>query len=65
MSEEDILQIANDISEDMLSKRVSKKQLVQVIRYFQNQSDKNWDKFVRLRGEMALAHLKLLMEHPQ
>lgn len=63
MTEDEILQVSNDISENMLSPKVTKSQLVEVIRFFINESEQNWEKFIRLRCDFAMTATKLLIEH--
>lgn len=48
ITEERILQISNDISEDMC--RASKKELIEVVRFWQNQTDKWINGFNELQG---------------
>lgn len=40
MTEDQILQVSNDISEGMLSSKVTKAQLVEVVKYFREQLDR-------------------------
>lgn len=54
MTTDEILQISNDISEDMISSKITKAQLIEVIQFFRNQSDVNWEKYVSLRTELVL-----------
>lgn len=58
MSEDEILQISNDISEDMLSPKVTKKQLVEVIEFFRREAANNHTKLAMLKTEFALFWLK-------
>lgn len=63
MNTDEILQISNDISEGMLSPRVTKAQLIEVIHYFRNQCDTLNNRYQSLRGDLALAHLRLLQDY--
>lgn len=56
MTEDQILQISNDISEDMLNPRVTKEQLVEVICFFRSQFDKKQEQYWSL-----ITHLSLLV----
>lgn len=56
MPEERALQISNDISEDMCS--ASKRELIEVVKYFRDKLDALWQKSQTYRTETALHFLK-------
>lgn len=51
ISEERILAISNDISEDMCS--ASRKELVQVVKYFRDELDELWRAYVKTTSDTA------------
>ncbi len=62
MSEDEILQISNDISEDELSPKVTKAQLVEVIEFWQNLSHERAQEHSRFKGDLAVMFAKLLSQ---
>lgn len=66
MTTDEILQISNDISEDMLSPKVTKAKLVEVIKFFRNIADEKHDKYMRLvldLGSLFTGSMFGLTEH--
>lgn len=54
MTTDQILQISNNISEQMLSPKVTKAQLVEVIEFFRKEADENAEAYARAKTEVAL-----------